>query len=294
MITARNYAAQAERGLTELYHFMDGKKYPIDKKKVLSLASEISKAVHFALPDNGIILDDGWKGLVTNPDALRLPYPNVTLEYTCSCFPGVSKVVVLVLEISPDKINPEILEGHSLADVYIAAFAVCYDNQHKKWVPLLAWNCSSSHSFTQSRNRSHIFFTDLFDESVTDYGNDPITTATPHHESLRTAALVPILEFIEALSCKNITTEPLETISASVNARRIKDGKLPFYETKILVLDSKQVAAPSNSQGGSHASPRQHLRRGHIRRLPSGNIWVNSCIVGDAIKGVIAKSYEVV
>lgn len=41
------------------------------------------------------------------------------------------------------------------------------------------------------------------------------------------------------------------------------------------------------------AQARQHLRREHIRRLSSGNIWVNACVVGDPSKGKINKSYEV-
>ena len=37
----------------------------------------------------------------------------------------------------------------------------------------------------------------------------------------------------------------------------------------------------------------QHLRRGHIRRLPGGNIWVNSHLVDDPTKGRIEKQYRV-
>ena len=75
--------------------------------------------------------------------------------------------------------------------------------------------------------------------------------------------------------------------------KRLKHGKLPIiYETKILTI-KPSVRSSSAEKGGSHTSPRQHLRRGHIRRLDSGNIWVNSCVVGSAEKGRIDKSYRV-
>lgn len=44
----------------------------------------------------------------------------------------------------------------------------------------------------------------------------------------------------------------------------------------------------------THASPRLHVRRAHIRKLPSGLLtFVRQCLVGDAARGVVEKSYEV-
>jgi hypothetical protein len=46
--------------------------------------------------------------------------------------------------------------------------------------------------------------------------------------------------------------------------------------------------------GGTHASPRQHDRRGHMRRLPGGRqVWVKPCRVGDAALGTVFHDYEV-
>jgi hypothetical protein len=49
----------------------------------------------------------------------------------------------------------------------------------------------------------------------------------------------------------------------------------------------------NKASGGTHASPRVHLRRGHIRRLPGKNIWVNATIVGNSDLGVVIKDYSV-
>jgi len=105
-------------------------------------------------------------------------------------------------------------------------------------------------------------------------------------------SMFPVLELIEALTCRNVSTTNHQDASPA-NAKRVKAGKLPIYETKMLVIDVNYTASGKKMEGGSHASPRQHLRRGHIRRLESGNIWVNSCVVGDPAKGRIEKSYQV-
>jgi hypothetical protein len=108
------------------------------------------------------------------------------------------------------------------------------------------------------------------------------------------ADLILILkELINALSCRNVEQTIIQKCDAALNARRINKGKLPLYEERILTikLNAKQG---TGTRTGTHESPRQHLRRGHIRRLETGNIWVNACVVGDSSKGVIKKSYNVV
>lgn len=74
------------------------------------------------------------------------------------------------------------------------------------------------------------------------------------------------------------------------NRRKIAQGKVPAYGwTTVTIEPSKPRSAP---QGGTHASPRQHDRRGHLRRLKSGrNVWVKPCKVGDLSKGVVWHDY---
>lgn len=46
-------------------------------------------------------------------------------------------------------------------------------------------------------------------------------------------------------------------------------------------------------QSGTHASPRFHVRRAHIRKLPSGALtFVRQCFVGDKAKGIVDKDYQ--
>ena len=101
-----------------------------------------------------------------------------------------------------------------------------------------------------------------------------------------------VLELLEALSCSNIDTEIFTKHQQRTNSRGKK--KLPIYETRCLVLNSPGNASTKHTgNGGNKNSPRQHLRRGHIRRLETKNIWVNSCVVGSLENGLIDKSYSV-
>ena len=75
-------------------------------------------------------------------------------------------------------------------------------------------------------------------------------------------------------------------------ARQFKSN---FADTDIaLSTDSKEITESSNTFGGTHRSPRQHLRRGHIRRLPTKKVWVNSAIIGNSKNGIIQKDYAVI
>jgi hypothetical protein len=59
-------------------------------------------------------------------------------------------------------------------------------------------------------------------------------------------------------------------------------------------VDPEQVKPKSPSLGGTHASPRWHIRRGHWRNLPDGRrVFVRECEVGDMARGGVVKDYEV-
>ena len=111
---------------------------------------------------------------------------------------------------------------------------------------------------------------------------------------MATVYISAVIELLEALSCRNVSTTNYQDASTK-NGKRISEGKLPFYETKMLVVDTRaMVSSKGVYLGGTHASPRQHLRRGHIRRLPKDNIWIQPCVVGDPNKGTIHKQYAVI
>ena len=104
-----------------------------------------------------------------------------------------------------------------------------------------------------------------------------------------------VLELCEALTCSNVGTATIQEANEAKNARRVRDGKLPLFETKVLTLNVPQnrIGHQGEPVGVERAGPRHHLRRGHIRNLADGRrIWVPSCSVGDPLKGVVDKTYS--
>jgi hypothetical protein len=99
-----------------------------------------------------------------------------------------------------------------------------------------------------------------------------------------------VVELCNVLQCTNVSTYVFDA-PAKLNKKRLANGRTPFFSYHCLSLVESQ--AKSSPGGGVHASPRQHYRRGHIRRLsPGRKTWVRPAMVGDATRGVVAKDYD--
>jgi phosphopantetheine adenylyltransferase len=94
------------------------------------------------------------------------------------------------------------------------------------------------------------------------------------------------------LNCTNVQAETV-SVAESLNKKRKSKGKEPFFVYKVLqVRESKSTNVGSG--GGTHASPRAHLRRGHIRRLEEKTIWVRpSLINAGSNTGAVDKAYRI-
>lgn len=76
------------------------------------------------------------------------------------------------------------------------------------------------------------------------------------------------------------------------NERRAAKGKAPLVYSWHTV-EIEPPAQRAKHQGGTHAAPRWHQRRGHWRTLYGGRrVWVRDCTVGDASKGAVWKDYR--
>lgn len=104
-----------------------------------------------------------------------------------------------------------------------------------------------------------------------------------------------VLSFIAALQCSNVKIMD-DLAPAKLNKSRIKKGKEPLFDYKVLTIDtqSKTSKKDASNNGEPTHSKREHLRRGHIRRLEHKTVWVNPCVVGDNTKGNINKEYQVI
>ena len=129
------------------------------------------------------------------------------------------------------------------------------------------------------------------DEVLTTGGDRDIADMT---ESERWTILhfIQIAASIEVFSCSNVVTVEHQPPKL-INEKRKKKGKTLFFSYRTLHI-SGYSEAKGIGKKGTHASPRLHLRRGHIRKLADDRrIWVTSCLVGDKSKGFAAHDYKV-
>ena len=96
--------------------------------------------------------------------------------------------------------------------------------------------------------------------------------------------------FLSALHCSNVRREE-RVPEAKLQKARAKRGKAPLFSYWTLQFDGKSDRG--EDQGGTHASPRVHLRRGHPRQYTPGKwTWVQAHAVGNKSLGVVHKDYS--
>jgi hypothetical protein len=322
MITAKNYAAQCEKEITKIAGTL-GVIGDWESANNLFL-SHIKDAVHFALPDGGKILDDNKKGI--KGEKIRLPFNKITVEYyvpqrSDAEYIGEgthksSKRLIVARELHQKQIEVEFKRFKHLIsdpeDVWIVVTAASYIDDLGLWLPesfgwILPsdWDQTSGEVGFDMRNDADKDYIKLSGLPISVCKNmlDQAFKGQENEQARYKAALrdigselLALLELCEALSCSNIKHEVMEYYDAKMNQRRINDGKVPLYETRTLWLDAPGTIVKGNNDGlgGTHRSPRQHLRRGHIRRLQNDKkVWVNSAIVGAKNGGVICSNYAI-
>ena len=78
-----------------------------------------------------------------------------------------------------------------------------------------------------------------------------------------------------------------------LNKAREKRGKVLLHEYSIVKIDPEATKRAISEAGGSHASPRLHWRRGHVRHFQDGTkTLVRACLVGDASLGMVDHDYK--
>lgn len=95
-----------------------------------------------------------------------------------------------------------------------------------------------------------------------------------------------------ALACQNVSSERISPPKLLQSERR-RRKKLPLFDYHLLTLGRRGAGGSSSEGSGTHAGPRTHLRRGHIRRLGENRTtWVNETIVNPG-HGFVEKGYIV-
>lgn len=277
MIAETNYCAEAVDALQKL---AGASICPPDISGLCAkLSSGINQAVKFRLPDNGDLL--GWHSMTpprsvgdlikTYAQPFRLPYDAVALEYQCPMDQNNEKnfdaSVVLAVQT-----------GDGISIGY--ASRTLHDRGGKFWVPG-DFACTIYPNGTWGFGGTIPASQSILDNLPEDAQNSRISEEMGWE-------IMAIVQLIAALACRNVTQRVCSP-NAALQKKRAKNGRFPLYSYRILEIDEGRAA--SGERHGSHASPRVHLRRGHIRRLPDRNVWVNACVVGNKAMGMVAKDY---
>lgn len=88
---------------------------------------------------------------------------------------------------------------------------------------------------------------------------------------------------------------PLREHSIPVTRRpKLAHAGVVGWTYRVAEIDFSHVQTEVARRGGTHASPRWHIRRGHWRSLSDGRrVFVRECQVGDIARGGVVKDYQV-
>lgn len=265
--------------------------YSVQASQLLHAAQ---RAVKFVLPDNGRIFDSKFKGL---PSILKLPYPAILIEYRCTASGGLAEE--LFGSIATESAPKRIVYAEQMDGGILVAATVAYEKDGKDLWHVLPY-------YAEILNDQNISGDEIIQNPPEGLNHGKITGVYSRFADMGGMAkkvfgdawenhaytdmfdeVSAVLSLIEALSCKNVGVEMLP--ARKVNKSALKRNAMEFDDYHILTVTSS--GSTGESRGGTHRSPREHLRRGHIRRLESGNIWVNSTVVNAGTKGKIHKVY---
>jgi hypothetical protein len=130
----------------------------------------------------------------------------------------------------------------------------------------------------------------LFAEAVSRFDGDRETALSQILIDTRDE-LQMMIQACAVLNCANVETVDAAPGKAA-SAMRAAKKKAPLFSYKVLQL--KPPSRSGRDAGGTHASPRTHLRRGHIRRLQDRTIWVRASLVNrGSPDGVVVKDYQI-
>jgi hypothetical protein len=218
---------------------------------VLDLAAASQK---FMLPDGGLLMDDPELRAIDEKIDLRLPHKFIALEFMHADSGNQDDVLTRRILFARER------------DGFIQ-FSGCSRQIHDDiwvWLPECAIPITD---YLDRGNKSGLAIIKI--RPLAPDANNP---------SLYHLYVKVLMCFLNALACSNVHIKRNESTKSG---KKVK-AALPFDSYHILTIDPGKTGELANvaTGGGSHRSQREHLRRGHIRRLADGRkIWVNATVV---------------
>lgn len=89
-----------------------------------------------------------------------------------------------------------------------------------------------------------------------------------------------------------VATHEIQRQPHALNAKRIKQGKLPMYDFHVIDLDRRRHRAAPAASVGTGSRKRLHFCRGHWRHYETSKTWIRWCLKGDPDLGFVDKEYR--
>jgi hypothetical protein len=220
----------------------------------------------------------------------RPPFEVVVLAFDAVNTEGTTTPTLIFIDSHPD---------NKAATFY---YSTCYGG--KGWtVPILFWDVPFDGSMfrhapegEEANGTWQTYFTPeyaLMDEVDRLRAEDNLTVeqfiSSGINFSLR--VFMNYICFCNILHNFHTTFEDNEPHKGQAKMRRAL-GKGPLFSYKMLTIGKPK--RKSRHLGGTHASPRSHLRRGHYRTSSKGaRYWVQPCMVKGETDGFVHKDYVV-
>lgn len=258
---------------------------------VLNTIARGPHAQRFVLPDGGRLIPDKNQRALRHEERLSLPFQTIAAEYSCEGFvndpplqyAGEQYSYRLALAFHMEDARNQRLKAGGIA-VCVWAFS----DTGRMWVPFSTTliNRDPSMLFEDTPKGTTVFL-----ETYEGASHDPKID----HADVKDEAEA-VISLMNALACSNVSSQtvaPSRTLRAVSASRGRRIDELDTYHVLMVEVPGKANGSRGDANG-SHASPREHVRRGHIRRLDGKSIWVNSTVVnaGKTV-GKVEKHYQV-
>jgi len=255
---------------------------PEIRKTLLKVAHLHKVSTKFILPNGGILYKDKELRALDESMPLRLPYPYLCLEYTCIGFDRPKDKPICVFNGVPE---------YEQEDSMVAPKRVVYAREHNGYIVVTiafwyrdckSWSIMPEFAIpkTDYLNRAETFSGGLLFKIRFETLKVPLSDYADEINAL--------FSFLNVLQCSNVHITRSEPKKAGKNVK----AALPFDTYHVLTIDVPGKNGNGAATGG-HRSPREHLRRGHIRRLSDcRRIWVNAAVIAAGRgAGVVKKDY---
>ena len=310
--TLPNYSAQAIGSLLSQWGNLRNMEYFLD---VNSYFIELLKqGVKFSLPNDARVITDDVDALVDKVAVESLPYPVTIIEYLDSDIDNqfyqsearISKKIIIAIDMqkADDKFKQPIFELQAVSNKVLHPKM---DNNPELISSAMLKVCGECICFLEGgfmpNYHGGVWMVcprvgiipcgpcgRELEMPIGMAGANEIQTYGSPAENIM-GGYWSIIQLVAALSCTNIATERFCSYPRAL--RRKSNKKKLIFEYHVLTIKPGKKQ-PAQTQGGSHASPRVHLRRGHRREYRLGAFtWVQPCVVGSKELGVVHKDYQV-